>query len=170
MISNRTNFPDPHDPQDGLERAPQSPERLSELTMRIVWVSPHCWPDYVLREDGLGKKSQGGQTVVMYQATIALAQAFPDLEVDIYARYEDGESVETHIHPRVRVIRLPLGPTDSYLPKEAFWGAPIEGFVDEVAKMTDMRKYLAAFAGCAYQKPKSICPQHQMKLPRIIKG
>jgi glycosyltransferase involved in cell wall biosynthesis len=105
--------------------------------MRIVWVSPHCWPDYVLREDGLGKKSQGGQTVVMYQATIALAQAFPDLQVDIYARYEDGESVETHIHPRVRIIRLPLGPTDSYLPKEAFWGAPIERFVDEITRYAE---------------------------------
>ncbi len=105
--------------------------------MRILWVSPHCWPDHVLREDGLGMKSQGGQTVVMYQATIALARAYPDLHVDIYARYEDGEPVETEIHPRVRIIRLPLGPTDSYLPKEAFWGAPIEGFVDEVARYAE---------------------------------
>jgi len=44
------------------------------------------------------------------------------------------------------------------------------GLVDEVVKMTEMRKYLAAFAGAAYQNPKSICPQHQMMLPRIIKG
>jgi glutaconyl-CoA decarboxylase len=44
------------------------------------------------------------------------------------------------------------------------------GLVDEVAKMTEIRKYLAAFAGAAYQNPKSICPQHQMMLPRIIKG
>ncbi len=105
--------------------------------MRIVWVSPHCWPDYVLREDGLGVKSQGGQTVVMYQCTIALAEAFPDLYVDIYARYEEGEQVETEIHPRVRVIRVPLGPTDSYFPKERFWGEPIEGFVDEVERYAD---------------------------------
>ena len=45
-----------------------------------------------------------------------------------------------------------------------------KGFVDEVARMPDMRKYLAAFAGCVYQNPKSICPQHQMILPRSIKG
>ncbi len=44
------------------------------------------------------------------------------------------------------------------------------GMVDEVAKMTAIRSYLAAFAGAAYQNPKSICPQHQMMLPRIIKG
>ena len=100
--------------------------------MRIVWVSPHCWPDYVLRENGLGVKSQGGQSVVMYQCTIALAKVFPNLRIDIYARYEDGEPLEADIHPRVRVIRLPLGPSVEYLPKERFWGAPIEGFVDEV--------------------------------------
>ncbi len=45
-----------------------------------------------------------------------------------------------------------------------------KGFVDEVANMSDIRKYLAAFAGCVYQNPKSICPQHQMLLPRSIKG
>jgi glutaconyl-CoA decarboxylase len=36
--------------------------------------------------------------------------------------------------------------------------------------MTEIRSYLAAFAGAAYQNPRSICPQHQMMLPRIIKG
>jgi glycosyltransferase involved in cell wall biosynthesis len=110
--------------------------------MRIVWVSPHCWPDYVLREDGLGVKSQGGQTLVMYHGTIALAESRDDLEVDIYARYEDGEPLETRIHPRVRIIRLPLGPSDTYFPKEQFWGAPIAAFVVEVvryAKDKDLR-------------------------------
>jgi glutaconyl-CoA decarboxylase len=44
------------------------------------------------------------------------------------------------------------------------------GMVDEVVKMSDLRKYLVAFANCCYQNPVSICPQHQMMLPRIIKG
>ncbi len=44
------------------------------------------------------------------------------------------------------------------------------GFVDEVVRFTEMRKYMVAFAGCVYQNPDSICPQHQMMLPRIIKG
>jgi len=44
------------------------------------------------------------------------------------------------------------------------------GFVDEIVQMADLRKYMTAFAGAAYQSPKSICPFHQMALPRIIKG
>jgi len=45
-----------------------------------------------------------------------------------------------------------------------------KGLVDEMVKMGNLRGYLEAFAGAAYQNPKSICPQHQMILPRIIKG
>jgi glutaconyl-CoA decarboxylase len=45
-----------------------------------------------------------------------------------------------------------------------------KGFVDEISRMSDIRKYMKAFAGAAYQNPKSICPQHQMLLPRSIKG
>ena len=44
------------------------------------------------------------------------------------------------------------------------------GLVDEVVALTDLRKYLLAFAGAVYQNPVSICPQHQMLLPRSIKG
>ncbi len=45
-----------------------------------------------------------------------------------------------------------------------------KGMVDEVVKMAEMRQYLKAFAGAVYQNPKSICPHHQMILPRIIRG
>jgi glutaconyl-CoA decarboxylase len=44
------------------------------------------------------------------------------------------------------------------------------GFVDEVISFAAMRSYMAAFANCVYQNPKSICPQHHMMLPRIIRG
>ena len=44
------------------------------------------------------------------------------------------------------------------------------GFVDEVVKLAELRSYLKAFAGAAYQNPRSICPRHQLLLPRIIKG
>ncbi|MCG8638351.1 MAG: glutaconyl-CoA decarboxylase subunit alpha [Desulfobacterales bacterium] len=44
------------------------------------------------------------------------------------------------------------------------------GLVDELVQLGDLRKYMVAFAGSAYQNPTSICPQHQMILPRIIKG
>jgi glutaconyl-CoA decarboxylase len=44
------------------------------------------------------------------------------------------------------------------------------GLVDELVSLKDLRKYMVAFTGSAYQNPQSICPQHQMILPRIIKG
>ena len=43
------------------------------------------------------------------------------------------------------------------------------GLVDEVVDLAELRNYLTAFAGAAYQNPRSICPKHQMILPRIIK-
>ena len=45
-----------------------------------------------------------------------------------------------------------------------------QGMVDEIVKLKELRNYLKAFSGAAYQNPKSICPKHQMILPRIIKG
>ena len=45
-----------------------------------------------------------------------------------------------------------------------------KGFVDEIVSFPDLRKYIVAFAGCAYQNPLSICPHHHMMIPRIIKG
>ncbi len=44
------------------------------------------------------------------------------------------------------------------------------GFVDEIVNLSDLRSYLQAFAGAVYQNPKSVCPRHQLILPRIIKG
>jgi glutaconyl-CoA decarboxylase len=45
-----------------------------------------------------------------------------------------------------------------------------QGFVDEIVSYKDLRKYIVAFTGCAYRNPISICPQHHMMIPRIIKG
>ncbi|MGD9210631.1 MAG: carboxyl transferase domain-containing protein [Desulfobacteraceae bacterium] len=44
------------------------------------------------------------------------------------------------------------------------------GMVDEIVDLSGLRQYLKAFAGAAYQNPGSICPQHQMLLPRLVKG
>jgi glutaconyl-CoA decarboxylase len=46
----------------------------------------------------------------------------------------------------------------------------IRGFVDEVVRFDDLRRYLVAFAGAAYQNPASICPQHHLMLPRLIRS
>ncbi|MDO8491510.1 MAG: carboxyl transferase domain-containing protein [Dehalococcoidia bacterium] len=44
------------------------------------------------------------------------------------------------------------------------------GFVDEVVPFKQMRAYSIAFTRSCYQNPRSICPQHQMLLPRSIRG
>ena len=44
------------------------------------------------------------------------------------------------------------------------------GFVDEVVRYDAIRRYLVAFAGAAYQNPTSICPQHHLLLPRLIRS
>lgn len=46
----------------------------------------------------------------------------------------------------------------------------IRGFVDEVVRFEDLRRYMVAFAGATYQNPASICPQHHMMLPRLIRS
>ncbi len=44
------------------------------------------------------------------------------------------------------------------------------GFVDEIVSLPKLRDYMVAFTQAVFQNPDSICPQHQMLLPRIIKG
>ncbi len=43
-----------------------------------------------------------------------------------------------------------------------------QGFVDEIVDMPMMRNYIVAFADSVYQNPESVCPVHQMLLPRTI--
>ena len=43
------------------------------------------------------------------------------------------------------------------------------GFVDEIVNLTEVRRYITAFAEAAYQNPRSICAFHQMLLPRVIR-
>jgi len=44
------------------------------------------------------------------------------------------------------------------------------GLVDEIVPMTRVRDYFVAFVRSCYQNPTSLCPHHQMLLPRSIKG
>ncbi|OIP93801.1 MAG: glutaconyl-CoA decarboxylase subunit alpha [Syntrophobacterales bacterium CG_4_8_14_3_um_filter_58_8] len=45
-----------------------------------------------------------------------------------------------------------------------------KGFVDEVVRFGEIRRYMVAFAGGIYQNPRSICPHHHMLLPRLIRS
>ena len=44
-----------------------------------------------------------------------------------------------------------------------------QGFVDEIVKFSELRRYICAFVGAAYQNPESICAFHQMLTPRAIR-
>jgi glycosyltransferase involved in cell wall biosynthesis len=103
--------------------------------MRILWTSPHCRPDWL---DRLGEESQGGQSVVMNKLPHALTRADPDVRVDIFTRLQDSDPhAATAVKfldddPRVRLIRLPCGPTDRYIPKELLYGEPIAEFTEHI--------------------------------------
>jgi glutaconyl-CoA decarboxylase len=43
------------------------------------------------------------------------------------------------------------------------------GLVDEIVRLEDLRNYICAFIGAAYQNPASICAFHQMLTPRAIR-
>jgi len=43
------------------------------------------------------------------------------------------------------------------------------GLVDEIVNLDNLRNYLLAFTHAVYQNPASVCPFHQMILPRCIK-
>ena len=43
------------------------------------------------------------------------------------------------------------------------------GMVDEIVDLPKLRDYMVAFTDAAYQNPGSICPVHQMLLPRTIR-
>ena len=45
-----------------------------------------------------------------------------------------------------------------------------KGFVDEVVRFEEIRRYMVAFTNGVYQNPRSICPHHHMMLPRMIRS
>jgi glutaconyl-CoA decarboxylase len=46
----------------------------------------------------------------------------------------------------------------------------MNGLVDEIVDMPNLRNYCKAFVNSYYQNPKSICAVHQMLTPRVIRG
>jgi len=108
--------------------------------MHILWVSPHCWPDYVLRSPGLGTKSQGGQSVIMYKCPLELTELYSHLYIDVYSRFETGEKKVVNLGERYRLIRCSCGNPNIYIPKEKFWYGPISEFVDNIDKYARQNK------------------------------
>lgn len=44
-----------------------------------------------------------------------------------------------------------------------------QGWVDEIVDLSNLRNYICAFVGAAYQNPAGVCPFHQMLVPRMIR-
>jgi len=99
---------------------------------------------------------------------------------EIYVMHGETAAVATYSRRLVKEKEAdrPIGPTIDAMNKlaQAYHdnSRPVYcakyGLVDEVVNLDAVRKYMTAFAGSAYQNPLSICPQHQMLLPRSIKG
>lgn len=43
------------------------------------------------------------------------------------------------------------------------------GWVDEIVDLSNLRNYICAFVGAAYQNPSGVCPFSQMLIPRMIR-
>ena len=103
--------------------------------MRILWTSPHCRPDWL---DRLGQESQGGQTVVMNRLPHALVSLDTTMRIDIFTRLQDDDPHSSQPVKnldgdlQVRLVRLPCGPTNRYIPKEILYGEPIAEFVAHI--------------------------------------
>jgi len=45
-----------------------------------------------------------------------------------------------------------------------------KGFVDEIVRFEEIRRYMVGFMNSVYQNPRSICPRHHLLLPRVIRS
>jgi glycosyltransferase involved in cell wall biosynthesis len=68
----------------------------------------------------------------------SLANLDPTLRIDIFTRLQDDDPYSSQPvkkldgDPQVRLIRLPCGPTDRYVPKEILYGEPIAEFASHI--------------------------------------
>jgi len=95
---------------------------------------------------------------VMHGETAAAAMFARRLVKD----QDAGKSIQPTIDKMNELIQ---GYTDNSRPG----ACAKQGFVDEIVNLSDLRKYLCAFAGAAYQNPVAVCAFHQMLTPRVIR-
>jgi len=99
---------------------------------------------------------------------------------EIYVMHGETASVASFSRRLVKEKdgNQPLGPiidkmnklAQEYYDKSRPFYCAKKGFVDEVVRYERIRNYLVAFANAVYQNPRSICPQHHMMLPRLIRA
>jgi len=95
---------------------------------------------------------------VMHSETAAAAMFARRLVKD----YDAGKNLQPTIDKMNQIIR-------DYREKSRPSYCAKQGWVDEIVDLNNLRNYICAFAGAAYQNPASICPFHQMLVPRMIR-
>ena len=170
--------------------APMPPEDFDALVRATRWSSLTPF----LKPDGSGERSElpmmclvlrKGSAAAHYimggpQATRNTAITLGTGTTEVYVMH--GETAATAAFARRLVKEQDAGndlqPTidkmnalaQEYYDKSRPIYSAQKGFLDEVVKMTELRNYIVSFTRAAYQNPHSLCPHHQMMLPRIIKG
>ena len=131
-----------------------------EVTMRKGTAAAH----YVMGgPQGTGRNvfslgTAATEIYVMHGETAATAMYSRRLVKD----QKDGKDLQPTIDKMNALIQ-------DYAAKSNPMACAEQGLVDEIVKLSDLRNYIAAFVGAAYQNPKSICPFHHMLLPRNIR-
>ncbi|MCL1828293.1 MAG: glutaconyl-CoA decarboxylase subunit alpha [Oscillospiraceae bacterium] len=75
---------------------------------------------------------------------------------------DDGKDIQPVIDKMNALIK-------SYSDKSRPGACAKQGLVDEIVNLDELRRYICAFVGAAYQNPVAICAFHQMLTPRIIR-
>lgn len=76
--------------------------------------------------------------------------------------HKAGESLQPTIDKMNHMIK-------EYAAKSRPVYCAVQGFVDEIVELPEIRNYIRAFTYAVYQNPQSICAVHQMLLPRTIR-
>lgn len=95
---------------------------------------------------------------VMHSETAAAAMYARRLVKD----HDAGKDLQPTIDKMNQIIKL-------YHDKSRPAHCAKMGWVDEIVDMTNLRNYICAFVGAAYQNPASVCPFSQMLIPRMIR-
>lgn len=130
-----------------------------EITLRKASAAAH----YVLggpqgETNAFSLATSASEYYVMHGETAASAMYIRKLVKD----YKAGKPLDETVQLMNTMIE------DYHMKSRPIFCAEM-GMVDEVVEMTELRKYMIAFIQSAYQNPKSVCPHHQMILPRVIK-
>lgn len=145
----------------GLMYAAQSADTPQmEITLRkgtgaahYVMGGPMC-----TKRNAVSLGTAATEMYVMHSETAAAAMFARRLVKD----YDGGKDLQPTIDKMNHIIQ-------DYHKKSRPSYCAKQGWVDEIVELSNLRNYICAFTGAAYQNPAGICPFHQMLVPRMIR-